>query len=192
MRRKCDNCDQESTVHEVTIKGGQKIEKHLCESCAREAGIAIQSSQPITELLTKFSMSSAAAKAEQRTPTCSECGLTYLDFRQQGILGCASCYSAFEEQLNTLIERAHEGGTHHVGKTPKRAGGAIDRQKRIVVLRKQLSDAISAEQYERAASIRDQLMCVEKGAPVQGRLVSDAGFTQPGAAKASDSAESQA
>lgn len=174
MKRKCDRCDQESTVHEVTIKGGQKIEKHLCESCAREEGISIQINQPISELITKFVSShgggepgggegaGAPASGAARATACPECGMSFAEFRQQGVLGCPGCYAAFEEQLGPLIERAHEGGTHHIGKAPRRAGGSIDRRQRIVAIRKQLSDAIEAEQYERAAALRDQLLEVEK------------------------------
>lgn len=191
MKRKCDKCDQEATVHEVTIKSGQKVEKHLCESCAREEGIAIQSNQPISELITKFVMSHAGARPEQGALTCGECGLTFVEFRQQGILGCHACYSAFEEQLGSMIERAHEGATHHLGKTPRRAGGAIDRQKRIVALRKQLSDAIEAEQYERAASLRDQLLTIEKDDALPDRASRGAAPSVKGAQSADD-AEAQA
>jgi protein arginine kinase activator len=28
---KCDNCNKTATVHLTEIKGGKKIEKHLCE-----------------------------------------------------------------------------------------------------------------------------------------------------------------
>jgi protein arginine kinase activator len=194
MRRKCDKCEQEATVHEVTIKGGQKVEKHLCEACAREDGIAIQPTQPISELITKFVMSHSGSRAEgAKASTCAECGLTFVEFRQQGLLGCHACYGAFEEQLGSLIERAHEGATHHLGKTPKRAGGAIDRQKRIIALRKQLADAIDAEQYERAASLRDQLLSVEKDSELPDRARRGHGSEPTGSsAGATDGAESQA
>ena len=163
MKRKCDRCENESTVHEVTIRDGKKIEKHLCEQCAKQDGLAVQSHAPINEIITKFVLSHGAA-APTRTPTCASCGLSFAEFRQHGLLGCAECYSAFEPQLGPLIERAHEGGTHHVGKTPRRGGGSVDRQLRIVTLRKQLSDAIAAEQYEKAASLRDELLNVDKPA----------------------------
>lgn len=194
MRRKCDKCEQEATVHEVTIKGGQKVEKHLCEACAREDGIAIQPSQPISELITKFVMSHSGGRPEGgRAPVCADCGLSFVEFRQQGLLGCHACYGAFEEQLGSLIERAHEGATHHLGKTPKRAGGAIDRQKRIVALRKQLTDAIEAEQYERAASLRDQLLTVEKDSALPDRAHhGKRSETSGSSAGAADGAESQA
>jgi protein arginine kinase activator len=82
-----------------------------------------------------------------------------------------------------LLERAHEGATHHVGKSPRRGsvaratqgsqatapssptteraaarlGTPEERSRRLVILRKQLADAVAAEQYERAASLRDEL-----------------------------------
>lgn len=165
MKHKCDRCSLDATVTEVTVRNGQKIEKHLCEQCAREEGIAIQAQHPpINELLTKFVMTqSSSESAPPRTPTCSCCGLSFADFRQRGLLGCPECYKSFEGQLSPLLERAHEGGTHHIGKVPRRAGASYDRQERLTVLRKQLSDAIAAEEYERAAHLRDELTRAETG-----------------------------
>lgn len=166
MKRKCDRCDCEATVHEVVIRNGQKAEKHLCDSCAREEGFTGQATAPISDLITKFVISQAAGeKAAVKVGICPTCGLTFNDFRQQGLLGCPDCYKAFEMQLTSMIERAHEGATHHVGKAPKRMGGSAGRHERITTLRKQLNEAISAEQYERAATLRDQLLHVEKDAP---------------------------
>lgn len=48
---KCDLCDQEATVHEQTIRAGKVSERHLCERCAREAGISINPAAPLTSLL---------------------------------------------------------------------------------------------------------------------------------------------
>ncbi len=167
MKRKCDRCDNEATVHETTIKDAQQVERHLCENCAREEGIVIQSHAPINELITKFVLSKVGGGTpEKRAGACPECGMTFADFRQQGLLGCPACYDAFDTQLAPLIERAHEGGSHHSGKTPRRAGtGAGERQQRLMSLRKQLSDAIAAEEYEKAANLRDQLASIDRPAP---------------------------
>ena len=103
---------------------------------------------------------------------CPSCGLTFSEFKTSGHLGCANCYKVFESQISPLIERAHEGATHHVGKVPKRllGGGASGsaearsvlgdleaRNQRRIALRKQLDDAIRGEQYEVAAKLRDQI-----------------------------------
>ncbi|MDX2115759.1 MAG: UvrB/UvrC motif-containing protein [Planctomycetota bacterium] len=162
MKRKCDRCSAEATVHEVMIRNGEKVEKHLCEACAREEGVAVASHAPINELITSFVMSQAGAQPAAKPGACAGCGMNFAEFRQSGLLGCSECYKAFEPQLGPMIERAHEGATHHTGKTPRRGVGAVDRQERIVVLRRQLSEAIAAEQYERAAALRDELLHVEK------------------------------
>lgn len=168
----CENCNQrEATIHEVLIKGGTKVERHLCETCAQQAGVQATGSPPISELITKYMMSPGTTRGET-PPSCPSCGMGYAEFRQSGLLGCPGCYDAFETRLSPLLERAHEGGTHHVGKVPRRAlaekqaggagverllGDARTRAERLEALRKQLSDAVEGEQYERAARLRDEL-----------------------------------
>ncbi|HYD02475.1 MAG TPA: hypothetical protein VEB22_14705, partial [Phycisphaerales bacterium] len=123
---KCDRCESEATVHEVTIKGGRRHEKHFCERCAREQKIPIASNTPLTDLLTQYvSLQAAAKEAKGRAiaataDMCPACGMTFAAFRQSEKLGCMHCYTTFEGQLSKLLERLHDGATHHVGKTPRR------------------------------------------------------------------------
>jgi protein arginine kinase activator len=197
---KCDQCEQEATVHELRVVGGKKVERHLCERCARKQGIAAQAqATPVSpEMIQKYMTAmqqqapnppqAGAPKPAHAAPlvkidTCPGCGTGYLEFRQSGLLGCPQCYKAFEAQLGPLLERAHEGGTHHTGRLPKRAlGGATNpsapkqapptppspeqvRAGRVSSLKKQLDEAVKAEQYEKAAKIRDELRGLEPAAP---------------------------
>lgn len=186
---KCDKCDNEATVHEVMIKGGKRHEKHLCEQCAKSEGLPAQSHTPITQLLTQYMTAqtdspaaapASAAAATVAPTTCACCGLLYTQFRHTGLLGCPECYNAFESQLGPLLARAHEGGTHHVGKSPRRvpvgprssaaaapAASAAARAEetarhdRINLLKQRLAEAVAAEQYEKAAKLRDELALLE-------------------------------
>jgi protein arginine kinase activator len=70
----------------------------------------------------------------------------------------------FEKDLTPLLHRAHEGATHHLGKVPARRGGTGVPAKRAVDLtrlRKELQRAVEAEDYERAAKLRDQIKVAE-------------------------------
>lgn len=174
---KCDLCENEASTHEVVIKGGKKFERHLCEACSKKAGIDAKPSVPISQLLTQFMVSAAPAverrPAEVKPPRCEACGTTFADFKGSALLGCPECYRAMEAQLGPIIERAHEGATHHVGKVPRRAlaasrsgagrsmeailGSMAERAQRVAALRKQLEEAVRSEQYERAARIRDEM-----------------------------------
>lgn len=156
---KCDRCDNEATVTDITRRHGQVFERHLCEKCAVELGVVAAG----------VGVPSTALAPKPASPTCPQCGLSLNDFRQGGLLGCAACYKTFESTLAPMIERAHEGATHHVGKTPRgmlqRAGpareavlgGTQEHVERLKLLRRQLDDAVRAEQYERAAALRDEL-----------------------------------
>jgi protein arginine kinase activator len=128
---KCDKCANEATVHEVTIRSGKKVERHLCEQCAKGEGLPVQSAHAsITQVLGQYIAQQAAGAASQaptagateapKVTQCPTCATTYAQFRHDGLLGCPDCYAAFEIQLGPLLERAHEGGTHHVGKMPRR------------------------------------------------------------------------
>ena len=134
------------------------MEKHLCESCAADEGIPVQDASISLQSLTgKLAHVSASKPAEGASPTCGQCGLTYSEFRQHGLLGCPDCYHAFEEPLTPLLERAHEGAAEHLGKAPRRSAGAMERQREITLMRKSLTEALATEQYERAAELRDRL-----------------------------------
>ena len=161
---KCDNCNKPATVHLTEIKNGKKIEKHLCEQCAAQSeGLPVKRHTPINELLTNFVMAHSGLQKEMGA-ACDNCGMTWSEFRQTGLLGCEGDYTSFERELTPLIQRAHEGATHHLGKVPARRGGSGVPMKRsidIAKLRKELQRAVEAEDYEKAAKIRDQIKVAE-------------------------------
>jgi protein arginine kinase activator len=161
---KCDNCNKTATVHLTEIKHGKKIEKHLCEQCAAQnEGLPVKSHTPINELLTNFVMAHSGLTKEVGQ-ACDNCGITWAEFRQGGLFGCANDYQVFEKDLTPLLQRAHEGATHHVGKVPTRRGGSgvpMKRQIDLTKLRKDLAKAVEAEDYERAAKLRDQIRQAE-------------------------------
>ncbi len=191
--KKCDQCDNEATVHEVSLRHGVKIEKHLCEGCAASQGIAATPSAPINELIKHYVLSHGITPmpATGKANVCPRCHTGFNEFRQHGLLGCPDCYRVFEAQLGPLIERAHDGGVKHMGKSPRRMLGHSTRQagelagpptpesgeaRRIVDLeeraerlrriRKKLASAVAAEKYEEAARLRDELKKMsEQGAP---------------------------
>ena len=164
MKRKCDRCNRPATQHSVEICKGRKIEKHLCDYHAQEEGWAIKGAHtPINELLTNF-VKLHSGTATQQELVCQTCGLTFADFRQNSLLGCPDCYNAYAEPLASLLERAHEGATHHIGKVPRRAGAGEQRQTHILRMRKKLDEAVAREDYELAARLRDEIRRLEENA----------------------------
>lgn len=179
---KCDMCDKEATVHEVVVRNGQRIERHLCEDHAREVGVFhAQAFSGPGQIVKKVVMSQSGLAQQDQTSrsTCPNCGMTFAEFRQDGLLGCSKCYEAFADKLVPLLRRAHDGGDHHIGKIPARAGHCYAKQERLAALRKQLKECIELEQYEKAAAVRDEIHCLEFGESSQAPSASP---TPPGSA----------
>ena len=165
---KCDLCDSEAIVHEVVLKGGKLVEKHLCENHAQEAGFEVAHQQVPVHDLFKLALSAASGTTRQ-VISCPRCGMTLAEFQKSGLLGCHACYETFESRLGPLLERAHEGALHHVGKLPQRAlrtersksQGAgpppLSVTDRARLLRARLQQAVKKEDYEQAARLRDEL-----------------------------------
>ncbi|MFP4104799.1 MAG: UvrB/UvrC motif-containing protein [Phycisphaerae bacterium] len=167
---KCDKCNNQATVHLTEIVSGEKIEKHLCESCAADEGITMKSNVPITQLLEDFILQSESEEEHMDEPTparspgqpqCDICGMTLSEFRSEGRLGCPHDYDVFQRDLVPMLERAHEGAAQHIGKVPHHVDDSQRKQNAILRLRAELKTAIGREDYERAAALRDQIKELE-------------------------------
>ena len=87
---------------------------------------------------------------------CPNCGFTQADFKKAGRLGCSHCYNTFAEGLEGLLKSMHKG-TKHVGKTPLALRQSRDLTDRLKHLQKKLDKAVTAEDFEQAASLRDEI-----------------------------------
>ncbi|MCD4824480.1 MAG: UvrB/UvrC motif-containing protein [Phycisphaerae bacterium] len=163
MKHKCDKCDKPATVHLTEILGGKKIEKHLCEECAAEEGITIKANVPISQLLEDFVLQAAEETETEPEITCDVCGMNFSEFREHGQLGCPNDYEVFSPMLEKMLAQAHGGANQHVGKVPIHADQTQKKQNAILRLRAELKEMITAEQYERAAVLRDQIKEMEAG-----------------------------
>jgi protein arginine kinase activator len=132
-------------------------EQHLCEGCAQAANL------PHTPVLKKsvaeiWKLLQDSAKKGRREAgiACPQCGMTLLEFRQRGRLGCPKDYEIFAPHLRELFERIH-GATKHVGRAPGLDAAALELVRRRGEIQRQLENAIRDEAYEQAARLRDEL-----------------------------------
>jgi protein arginine kinase activator len=161
---KCELCGKRpATVHLTEILESQeKRERHLCEECAGEEGIAVKQHVSINDVLNSFLMSQSSVQ-ELAKVKCPTCGMSFVEFRRQGLLGCPEDYDVFDRALASVIERAQDGQTHHTGKHPGQEVQIDPVQQERVSIQRELRGAVESEDYERAAALRDRLK--ELGTP---------------------------
>jgi len=162
----CELCkNKAATVHLTEIVDGQRTESHLCQACAQKEGISIKSQLSLNELLSSLIAAhqqtdgQVAGEAEK---SCPVCGITMDMFRKQAVLGCPNDYEVFGKTLEQLIEKAHDGNLTHKGKIPASVSQEeVSDTNKKEELKKQLDQAVAAENYELAAKLRDQLKTMQ-------------------------------
>lgn len=153
----CQNCKKRpATVHLTDLVQGDKRERHLCAECAATEGVMVKHQTSINDVLNNF-LASQADIQELARLRCPECGTSFVEFRNQGVLGCAHDYDVFGEALISIIERAQDGRHTHAGKTPGEVVRIDPVQQERLEVQRELRDAVEREDYERAAELRDRL-----------------------------------
>ncbi len=158
---KCDRCGQRpAAVKYIEIEEGVKRSRWLCEVCAAAEGAArpaVESQVPgtLAASLQAFLGGAQAADEDQATvAACPACGISLKQWQDTGLLGCPRCYTHFRAHLLPLLQRYHRAATH-LGKAPRARGPRANLRLEIGRLRGALESAVSREDFEEAARLRD-------------------------------------
>ncbi|HEV8544069.1 MAG TPA: UvrB/UvrC motif-containing protein [Verrucomicrobiae bacterium] len=154
----CDICKKNvATVHLTQMVEGKTKKVDLCEACSKEKGVDDPTGFSLADLLLGLG---AAQEIEQSAGgseiKCPHCGFTQADFKKAGRLGCSECYKVFSDALEGLLKTMHKG-TRHVGKVPQALRQAQDLSEKLKGLQKKLEKAIASEDFEAAATLRDEV-----------------------------------
>lgn len=155
----CDICGKrEATVHLTEIINDQMTKLHLCEECARKKGTEMEEHFGLADLLAGLAdLGMPTDTAKEKKLKCPNCGMTYSDFKKIGRLGCGQCYETFKTYLVPLFKRIH-GSDVHMGKIPgKKKTTRAPKKVDIDELKRRLKRAISLEEFEEAARLRDEI-----------------------------------
>ena len=157
--KKCERCPKPATLHITDVYGQNQFEAlHLCEDCAKKH-IYEPEPTPVASVTVGVTLNFEELP-DTGDKQCSDCGLKFLEFRNTGRLGCAHDYNEFREELLPLLESIH-GETRHQGKSPKRRPAGERSGRELIALRKQLNHAVTSEDYEAAARLRDRIRELE-------------------------------
>ncbi|MDR1191772.1 MAG: UvrB/UvrC motif-containing protein [Verrucomicrobiales bacterium] len=143
----CEKCQSATaTVFLTEIANDEMRKLNLCVNCARVMGVSTTGFN-LTDLLLK---GAALAAAENAPPVCPVCGFTEADLRKTGLFGCPQCYETFAALVDEAV-RDTQRAAQHTGKIPRRQAACRR------TLERELAAAVSKENYELAAQLRDRL-----------------------------------
>lgn len=156
----CQNCgNNEATTHIKRIVNGEATELHLCTSCAEHLGYADLFSGfgfNISSILNSFFPDHSLLLSDKTELTCPTCGFTFEDVVRTGMMGCADCYNTFYDKLKPSLSRIH-GRAAYAGKVSASSGAEDTVKDRVRDLNKEMQAAVRAENFERAAQLRDEI-----------------------------------
>lgn len=163
----CDKCGKPAKVHLTQLVGGQVKKVALCNECAKESGVTDPTGFGLADMLLagdsgktpSLVPSQSGASGDDRS--CPACGFTLTDLKKVRRLGCATCYSTFREEVKGMIRGMHKGPSH-CGKVPEGLVEMHQRETRMKELKTRMEQAIGAENYEEAASLRDEIIKLDK------------------------------
>jgi protein arginine kinase activator len=159
----CDDClKNTATIHMTTFVNGQVKTTHLCAQCAAKRNKpAVVPGFSFNDLLSAFYENE---KTEEIA--CGMCGMTLSSFQKTGKLGCAQCYKTFEPSILPVLKGIHMN-EKHTGKRPgQKVTIDVEKESKLESrkreLKGELKAAISAENFEEAARLRDEIALLEK------------------------------
>lgn len=168
----CEKCKKnDAKINLVTVVNGQKHEIWVCENCVKDissipflSSIGQNANIPfqgiISDILSSVDSSKSKANENINEIICSNCGLTYDEFKKTGKLGCSDCYNQFKTILDPRI-KSLQAGIRHMGKVPKMKGKELTRRRTLKNLKEEMQKLIVAEEYEKAAIVRDEIKKLE-------------------------------
>jgi len=159
----CDVCREREGVVSVTKMEKDSVTlENLCEKCAAARGIETTVSMPkhpLSDFLSGVQQQLGSQQAD--AARCTFCSTTLREFRNSGRLGCMHCYGTFEQSLRELLRKIHGTARHAGVRYEPPAPTLLERSSTLGELRERLRRAVETEQFELAASIRDQIKGLE-------------------------------
>lgn len=147
----CQHCKKNRAT--VDLSDGE-FESHLCGACYAALFGDLHSKANADLWAGLFGTSAPRLKV------CPVCGLSYVDYERTGLLGCASCYDVFKEELIPSIRRI-QGKVNHVGKVETN-NDELGLHRRLKSLQSRLEEALREKRFEEAGRLNKQISEITK------------------------------
>ena len=160
----CNFCgEREAVIFLEQMDGsGNKKKIAMCLECAQKRGISPDPESIQGKLGSLFKeISSMKIFGNPEDKLCPVCGTALSSIKRQGLAGCPECYFLFKESVRSYLDK-HSISGNYSGSMPSRLASVHSVLNDRLILQEKLSQAVSDEDYEKAAIYRDYLKALEK------------------------------
>ncbi|MBN1409369.1 MAG: UvrB/UvrC motif-containing protein [Spirochaetales bacterium] len=156
----CEICHKnKAIIHIHQVSGNKKTIYHICENCARDMGFASindKSDYSINNLFKGLFKLNKTNITRTTSLICHRCSWTMEKFRRTKHLGCPECYNVFYDEIKNFFVKKLKIKSH-MGKLPRNLKNYKKLFIDVVQLKGELRKAVKKEEYEKAASLRDEI-----------------------------------
>jgi len=167
----CQKCQKaEATIRITRITDNKPVDMKLCGDCAVEispyhAKLTQKKQKDLlsVENLLKEMLHEEGGALEEVPPTatagatCPSCGLDFADYKRTCMVGCADCYDSFGPLIEKDIEKLHGATEHRGSRVSTPSAPIMDAQSRLRMMKDELEECVTNEDFERAAVLRDEI-----------------------------------
>ncbi|MBE6693262.1 MAG: hypothetical protein E7589_00655 [Ruminococcaceae bacterium] len=180
----CEKCKKKKAVIYYTENlYGELRSFNLCTECAdsmrmsgelEEFSAAISGlSSEVTEIPRALPSGLSSLSIPKYSPVrsdsgikCPGCGIGLSEISESRLVGCVRCYSVFVDELSAAVDIMNFSSLgadrKYLGDPPRSHRVKLEMLEKISKLRGELAEAVSSENYELCATLRDRIRDMEK------------------------------
>jgi protein arginine kinase activator len=162
----CQKCHKRrATIRYAEVVDGRVTDQLWCKECLaqqRNGTEGFELSEVPPTRPSKASIHRVVSKVVRAQRSCPECETRLQAILDTRLVGCAACYDHFADELPALLEKLHESQTHR-GKGPQTSDERAQLRSELQAKRALLRSLLRTENYEDAATLRDEIRTLEEG-----------------------------
>lgn len=160
----CNKCKtREACYHSTLVVNGDVKSTHLCEKCAEQEGVL---SSRHSSIFDEFkSLTNFLGFDNFDDKMCPTCHWSLSKFKNYGVLGCADCYDAFEDEIADIVKRIQPYSENKIDSIEFKVEEnkeVLTKEKKLDKLKRDLQKAIRDERYEDAGVINKEIKKLTK------------------------------
>ena len=162
----CQKCHKRpGTIRYAEVVDGRVTDQFWCSECLarqRSGSDGFEISEVSPTRPNRDSIHSVVSRVVRAQRACPACDTQLRKIIETNRVGCPTCYETFKDELKEMLSKQHDQ-TAHKGKAAHLTDARTQLRSDLRAKRALLRSVLKAENYEEAATLRDEIRSLETG-----------------------------